>query len=180
MNQWEVDQLSRAALWQVEADCYWCLAKMLDCIQDHYTFAQPGIQRQVFKLSELVRRIDGPMYTHVEAQGLQFLQFSFRWFNCLMLREVPFALVTRLWDTYMAESAEDFADFLVYTCAAFLLNWAEKLQTMEFQDMVIFLQHLPTGDWQDRQLEMILSKAHIWRTMFARAQSHLKGNRNCV
>ena len=31
---------------QVEADCYWCLAKMLDSIQDHYTFAQPGIQRQ--------------------------------------------------------------------------------------------------------------------------------------
>ena len=35
---------------QVEADAYWCLSKLLDSIQDHYTFAQPGIQRMVFKL----------------------------------------------------------------------------------------------------------------------------------
>ena len=41
---------------QVEADSYWCLCKLLDGIQDHYTYAQPGIQRTVFHLKELVRR----------------------------------------------------------------------------------------------------------------------------
>ena len=40
---------------QVEADSYWCLCKLLDGIQDHYTYAQPGIQRTVFHLKELVR-----------------------------------------------------------------------------------------------------------------------------
>jgi hypothetical protein len=39
-----------------EADSYWCLCKLLDGIQDHYTHAQPGIQRTVFRLKELVRR----------------------------------------------------------------------------------------------------------------------------
>jgi TBC1 domain family member 2 len=39
----------------VEADSYWCLCKLLDGIQDHYTYAQPGIQRTVFHLKELVR-----------------------------------------------------------------------------------------------------------------------------
>ena len=53
--------------------------------------------------------------------------------------------VGRLWDTYLAEGAEGFADFLVYACAALLLNWADELKEMEFQDLVIFLQHLPTG-----------------------------------
>lgn len=38
-----------------EADAYWCLCKLLDGIQDHYTHAQPGIQRTVFRLKELVR-----------------------------------------------------------------------------------------------------------------------------
>ena len=38
-----------------EADAYWCLCKLLDGIQDHYTHAQPGIQRTVFRLTELVR-----------------------------------------------------------------------------------------------------------------------------
>ena len=34
----------------VEADTFWCLTKLLDTIQDHFTFAQPGIQRQVHAL----------------------------------------------------------------------------------------------------------------------------------
>ncbi|KAI3961231.1 hypothetical protein MKX01_035817, partial [Papaver californicum] len=71
----------------MEADCYWCLSKLLDGMQDHYTFAQPGIQRLVFKLKELVRRIYEPVSRHMEEQGLEFLQFSFRWFNCLLITE---------------------------------------------------------------------------------------------
>ena len=50
--------LSAEALLAVEADCYWCLTKLLDNIQDHYTFAQPGIQRLTFKFEELVQRVE--------------------------------------------------------------------------------------------------------------------------
>ncbi len=41
-------------LLDVEADCYWCLCKLIEGIQDHYTYSQPGIQRAVFKIEELV------------------------------------------------------------------------------------------------------------------------------
>jgi TBC1 domain family member 2 len=43
----------------VEADSFWCMSKLLDSIQENYTFAQPGIQKMIFKLQELVVRIDG-------------------------------------------------------------------------------------------------------------------------
>ncbi len=43
------------------------------------------------------------MASHLEKEGLQFIQFAFRWVNCLLLREVPFPLAVRLWDTYLAE-----------------------------------------------------------------------------
>ncbi|KAK8609801.1 hypothetical protein V6N13_093215 [Hibiscus sabdariffa] len=59
-------------------------------IDNHYTFAQPGIQRLVFKPKELVRRIDEPVSRHMEDQGLEYLQFAFRWFNCLLIREFSF------------------------------------------------------------------------------------------
>lgn len=59
INTWSMADLSPERISNVEADCYWCLSKLLDGMQDHYTFAQPGIQRLVFKLKELVRRIDG-------------------------------------------------------------------------------------------------------------------------
>jgi len=66
----------------IEADCYWCLSKLLDGMQDHYTFAQPGIQRLVFKLKELVRRIDGNFcllisILYVKALILKFSSFLF-------------------------------------------------------------------------------------------------------
>jgi hypothetical protein len=43
----------------VEADTFWCLTKLLDGIQDNYTPTQPGIQRSINRLRELVSRIDG-------------------------------------------------------------------------------------------------------------------------
>ncbi|XP_059460203.1 uncharacterized protein LOC132189462 isoform X2 [Corylus avellana] len=121
VDNWSISDLSPEKISNMEADCYWCLSKLLDGMQDHYTFAQPGIQRLVFKLKELVRRIDEPVSRHMEEQGLEFLQFAFRWFNCLLIREIPFHLVSRLWDTYLAEG-DALPDFLVYIFASFLLT----------------------------------------------------------
>jgi hypothetical protein len=59
VDNWSISDLSPEKISNMEADCYWCLSKLLEGMQDHYTFAQPGIQRLVFKLKELVRRIDG-------------------------------------------------------------------------------------------------------------------------
>ncbi|RDY12669.1 gyp1 [Mucuna pruriens] len=156
----------------IEADCYGCLSKLLDGMQDHYTFAQPGIQRLVFKLKELVRRIDEPVSRHMEDQGLEFLQFAFRWFNCLLIREIPFHLITRLWDTYLAEG-DALPDFLVYIFASFLLTWSDKLQKLDFQELVMFLQHLPTQNWTHQELEMVLSRAFMWHSMFNNSPRHL-------
>nr|AKF43342.1 Ypt/Rab-GAP domain of gyp1p superfamily protein [Pelargonium exstipulatum] len=173
-ENWSVSTLSSPKISEIEADCYWCLSKLLEGMQDHYTFAQPGIQRLVFKLKELVRRIDEPVSRHIEEQGLEFIQFAFRWFNCLLIREIPFNLVTRLWDTYLAEG-DALPDFLVYIYASFLLTWSDELQKLDFQEMVMFLQHLPTQNWSHQELEMVLSRAYMWHSMFNNSPSHLAG-----
>lgn len=148
------------------------MSKLLDGIQDNYTFAQPGIQKKVAALKELTLRIDGQLSTHVccvsayavclhiyvhvyvlriyiymlcvyidtffcvftyihcfmclhtyvvlyvyiytcilslianlhhhiESQGIEFLQFTFRWMNNLLMRELPLRCTIRLWDTYL-------------------------------------------------------------------------------
>jgi len=43
----------------VEADSFWCLSRLLDGIQDNYISQQPGIQRSVKRMQDLVGRIDG-------------------------------------------------------------------------------------------------------------------------
>ena len=50
-----LDALPEPALLDAEADAYWCLCRLLEAIQDHYTYAQPGIQRAVFRLKDLMR-----------------------------------------------------------------------------------------------------------------------------
>lgn len=55
LEGWDAAHLSDGIMLEVEADCYWCLCRLLEGIQDHYTYAQPGIQRTVFKLRELIQ-----------------------------------------------------------------------------------------------------------------------------
>lgn len=63
----DVAHLPPTALAAIEADSFWCLSKLLDGIQDNYISQQPGIQRLVKRMSELVKRIDG------ESQSSLFL-----------------------------------------------------------------------------------------------------------
>ncbi|XP_068163523.1 TBC1 domain family member 22A isoform X5 [Antennarius striatus] len=58
VENFDVSSLQEEALRNIEADSFWCMSKLLDGIQDNYTFAQPGIQRKVKALEELVSRID--------------------------------------------------------------------------------------------------------------------------
>lgn len=161
------------ALANSEADAYWCLTALLNDIQDYYTFSQPGIQKRVHFLKELVSRVDSELCLHLQAEGLNFLQFSFRWMNCLLMRELPFPLIVRVWDTYLAET-DGFAVFHVYVCAALLVSFSEELLEMDFQDLVMFLQNLPTASWSCREIDIILSQAYMWRTIFGAAPSHLQ------
>lgn len=94
-------QLPKTVLDAVEADTFWCITKLLDGIQDNYIFAQPGIQRQVAALHDLTARIDEPLAKHLEQESVEFIQFSFRWMNCLLMREISVRNTIRMWDTYM-------------------------------------------------------------------------------
>jgi len=57
-----VANLAEASRQHLEADCFWCLSKLLEGIQDNYTFAQPGIQQRISSLKELVSRIDSELF----------------------------------------------------------------------------------------------------------------------
>ncbi|KAK5129781.1 GTPase-activating protein [Cryomyces antarcticus] len=168
-------QLPKPVLDAVEADSFWCLTKLLDGIQDNYIFAQPGIQRQVAALRDLTTRIDAGLAKHLENEGVEFIQFSFRWMNCLLMREVSVKNTIRMWDTYLAEE-QGFSDFHLYVCAAFLVKWTDKLQKMDFQEVMMFLQALPTRNWTEKDIELLLSEAFIWQSLFRGSKAHIKSS----
>lgn len=64
-----------------------------------------------------------------------YIQFAFRWMNCLLMRELPQRAVVRAWDTYLAEE-NGFESFHVYVSAALLCHFSSALREMDFQAMV--------------------------------------------
>lgn len=40
----------------------------------------------------------------------------------------------------------------IYISASFLLIWKERIKGMEFQDLILLLQKLPTADWDETQV----------------------------
>lgn len=170
----DVGALDNRIVLDVEADSYWCLTKLLDNIQDHYTFSQPGLQRMVLRLEDLVNRMDAELHSHFDAENLQYMQFAFRWMNCLLLRELPLRAILRVWDTYLSEERGGFENFHVYVCTVLLKMFKDKLMEMQFQDILMFLQELPTSDWGEEEVEPVLSQAFILSTLFEDSPSHLK------
>lgn len=169
----DVASISPSILTDVEADTYWCLTKLLDSIQDHYTFSQPGLQRMVLRLEDLIHRLDNDLHSHIIEQGVQYIQFSFRWMNCLLLRELPLRTILRVWDTYLAEDQGGFENFHVYVCVVVMKTFQEKLITMDFQELLMFLQDIPTSSWTESDVEPILSQAYILSTLFENSPNHL-------
>lgn len=42
-----------------------------------------------------------PLAAHLKEQGVEFIQFAFRWMNCLLMRELSVKNIVRMWDTYL-------------------------------------------------------------------------------
>ncbi|XP_018412751.1 PREDICTED: TBC1 domain family member 22B [Nanorana parkeri] len=174
VENFDVNSLSSDILRNIEADSFWSIGKLLDGIQDNYTFAQPGIQKNVKALEELVGRIDSEVHHHLQKYEVEYLQFAFRWMNNLLMRELPLRCTIRLWDTYQAEP-EGFSHFHLYVCAAFLIKWRKEiLDEDDFQGLLMLLQNLPTIHWGNEEIGLLLAEAYRLKYMFADAPSHYR------
>lgn len=94
----------------------------------------------------------------------------------------------------LAQQAEEqgFSRFHLYVCAAFLVKWTDQLVKMDFQvgiqrdnrtisgrakkiqEIMMFLQALPTKGWTDKDIELLLSEAYIWQSLFQDSRAHLR------
>lgn len=145
-----------------EADAFWTFSLFVSCIEDNFTFGQPGIFRRVARLQEIVRRVDPRLAEHLESNGNEFIQFSLRWMNCMLMRELPFHLVVKLWDVFVAE-IDGLSDLHVYVCAAMIIRFRGDLLSMDFEDCIMFLQNLPTNEWETEDVDILLCQAQLWK-----------------
>ena len=164
MKPEEIDLLKEDILNDVEADSYWGLDSILSHMMDNYTFDQKGIQSKVNRIEEIISKISPKLYEHFKDNGVMFIHFCFRWINCCLLREFKLPMALRLWDSFMSiEDGNGFTDFNVYCCCALLTTFESQLLEMDFSEMIQFLQHLPTADWNDNDIQSLVSQAYIYQ-----------------
>eukprot|EP01065_Artemidia_motanka_P052648 TRINITY_DN9566_c0_g1_i1.p2 TRINITY_DN9566_c0_g1~~TRINITY_DN9566_c0_g1_i1.p2 ORF type:complete len:418 (+),score=165.61 TRINITY_DN9566_c0_g1_i1:1626-2879(+) len=183
------DRLERLKTEQAEAaeaDTYWCLAAVLQPVQDYFTFGQPGIQLALARLGTLCRAVDKELHAAVQqhaeelgmhVEGQQWGQWlAYRWMNCLLLRELPDSrpeLACRLFDTYLAEG-EAFAQLHVYVSLAMLLHYRSSLVGVEAADAVMAVQRLHTRKVSMADLEAWISQGYLFQQVFEGAGGHLR------
>jgi len=182
-------QLDDSSIANVEADCYWCLTKILSEKLDHYTHGQPGVQRMAQRFREVLRRIDATLDAHLEEQGVNWLPTQMRWITCVMVRELPISCCVRLWDTLIAESvlaagvrttgsldragtSAGFEILFVYFCTAFTAYFSAQLQKLDFEGLTFFLQSIPTDDLTESDMDLLLGEAFVLKALFQQSPQH--------
>lgn len=156
------DTLTGEELEEAEADAFWTFSLVVKSIEDNFIAEQPGILRRIARLEEIVREVDPMLSQHLARNGNEFIQFSYRWMNCLLMRELPFPLVVKLWDALIAEE-DGLSDLHVYFCAAMITKFRTELLAKGFEECIMFLQNLPTSEWKTSDIDVLLSQAYVWK-----------------
>ena len=172
-----LSELPAAALAEIEADTYWCTSQLIDKVQDYFTADRPGLQAQVAALEGLMDRIDPVLSRHLERHGVPYMQFAFRWMNCLLMRELPLRAIIRLWDSYLAEDA-GFEALHLYVCAAFLKTFANQvLAADDMSEIMLLVLNWPTAHWTERDSALLLAEAFRLKFTFDQAfDSHVRNS----
>ena len=167
LNENEFKKLSEETLTEIETTRYFSLTKLLDRIQTNYTINQPGITLMIKKMELIIEKVDPKLYDYLKKFEIDYVQFCFRWMNCFLIREFPVKLILRLWDAYFSEE-KGFSEFHLYVCACLLLTFSEKLKAMtEFQELIVFLQNLPTSNWRIEDMDMLLAKSYSIKMLYS-------------
>ena len=167
LNENEFKKLSDETLTEIETTIYFSLTKLLDRIQTNYTINQPGITLMIKKMELIIEKVDPKLYDYLKKYEIDYVQFCFRWMNCFLIREFPVKLILRLWDAYFSEE-KGFSEFHLYVCACLLLTFSEKLKAMtEFQELIVFLQNLPTSNWRIEDMDMLLAKSYSIKMLYS-------------
>jgi hypothetical protein len=161
----DIAWLPEAQAREVEADCFWCFSRLMECLQDLYTKDQPGIRKMLILLEQIVRKNSPELARWIQKEAIDYQEFAFRWMNCLLVREFPLVSVLRLWDCYVSNHRK-IATTHVFVCAAILSALAPRLIGLTHSEFVVTIQRLSPGSWRQPEVDVILAQAFVYEKMF--------------
>jgi hypothetical protein len=134
-------------------------------MKKNYLKGFDGIHEKLEHLTELLEKCDSKLYEVFCKFEIDLFHFCFRWIFCLLLREFPICMAIKLIDMYICEE-DDPSDLCVYICLVLLLKYSSQLRKMDKDHAMVFLQKLPTEEWGEQDMEILLAEALSLRNVF--------------
>jgi hypothetical protein len=112
-------------------------------------------------LEQLVRKAQPQLYEWMQTENIRYTNFSFRWMNCLLVREFTLPLLFRVWDLFVSNHSKIPAT-QVYVCAAMLDVLGPSLVNLPESDFVMRIQSLSPEFWSLENMETVLAQAFVY------------------
>lgn len=152
-------------LLNAEADAFHCFSLFLSNIKRNYIKGFDGVNENLQNLKDLVYKSDKELYRHFEENEIEIFHFGFRWCFCLLLREFPLNLAIKLIDFFLTEEfSQD--ELCLYLMLSLLLKYSAKVKTLQREQIIIFLQNLPTLEWGEKDVKLLVSEAFTLQNLF--------------
>ena len=113
------------------------------------------------KLNDIIKRIDNGIVDHFMKETIDFYHLYFKWVTCLLLRQFTSRVGMRLYDTYLSDET-NYSTLCLYIMAAIVLKYSKKFKKMNFEEMMIFQQNMPTREWTEEDLSNIIAEAYVY------------------
>lgn len=156
-----IDLIDDESLNSIEADCFWCFSRLMDGIQDVYTRDQPGIHRMIKNLDKVVSSTSPDLSNWIKKEHINYINFTIRWFNCLVVREFKLQQLFRIWDLFVSDSSK-IPSKLVYVCAAMMKLLTPMLINLPKAEFIETIQTIHQDFWTDERVEMILAQSFVF------------------
>jgi hypothetical protein len=134
-------------------------------MKENYLKGFDGATNLLKKFRNLVEKCDKELLILLEQNEVQVFHFGFRWIFCLLLREFPVFLSIKLIDYYLVEDINP-GILCVYLSTALLLKFSYKIKAMHREEIIMFLQSLPTSAWGEQDIKLLVSEAFGLRSFF--------------
>lgn len=143
---------------RAESNAYFCYSRLLDETQHNMIELQAGMIRG---LDLVLQIVDPDLHRFLKGIGLEMHMFAFRWFNCFFAREFRIPVLLKILDTIFA--SDSINESLLYFGAALLMRFKPVLVESDFAHNILFLQGIYEREWEEAEIELVLSSAKFYR-----------------
>jgi len=148
-----------------EEESFWLLVVVMNRepykIRDLFGEDMAGTHEVLYIAEKLLEQFLPELYQHFEKENIHVTMFVTQWLVTLYVREFPFDLVARVWDSFLVEGWK-----VIYRVLLSLMECASKdILGFQFEQILHYLRDFPsTVNGQDimtASLKINLKRKHI-------------------